>query len=236
MSVSSPSWGCGSVRQPEWIRECVMWVKWYTVHCISPHQLSQGAWHWHIKSKPPAFFWHLRTLALVLNMRTLVCRVTALFGTVISPEAAKPDSYFASVVFLLLITQHIFTSRCCWNACIAHRDPVSLLQDFMISSVSRTGKKLCVSYAQPVLFPWFHFQLGSKLVFQCWDLLVGLQLWEHVEAPWAGTSRRRRLASTRCGLISSWESNWLAHFLFTPSLNYQIQLVIWIIIHTGCFI
>lgn len=79
-------------------------------------------------------------------------------------------------------------------------------------------------------------QLGSKLVLQCRDILLGLQLWEHVEAPWAGASHRGRLASTRCGPTASRESNWLDYFLSTPGLNYQIQLVIWLITHTGCFI
>lgn len=86
---------------------------------------------------------------------------------------------------------------------------------------------------------YFHdsiVQLGSKLVLECRDLLLGLQLWEHVEALWARASQRRRLASTRCGPTTSRESNWLAYFLSSPGFNYQIQLVIWIITHTGIFI
>lgn len=41
-----------SVRQLLWIRECVVWVKWYTLCCRSHHQ--QSAWPWRWFNQPPA--------------------------------------------------------------------------------------------------------------------------------------------------------------------------------------
>lgn len=53
MSVGLAGRGDVSVRQPLWMWKYVMWVKWYTVHCISPHQLWQSVWHWQWLNQSP---------------------------------------------------------------------------------------------------------------------------------------------------------------------------------------
>lgn len=122
-----------SVRQLLWIRECVMWVKWYTFCCISPHQQSGGPWQWFnqppfaLLPKYPSFVYEYEGLCWMLDATCSYdfpwgCRICLMFG---------------SAVVLLLLTHHVFSLGCCWSACIAHQYTL-----FFMSPASRERNNL----------------------------------------------------------------------------------------------
>lgn len=107
-----------SVRQLLWIKGCVLWVKWYTLCCTSPHQ--QSAWPWRWFNQLPTLLFCLNNPALFRNSRASA-GCCALPVAMISPDAVRSASCRALLCSFFLVTHHVFSFRCCWSACIIHQ-------------------------------------------------------------------------------------------------------------------